>query len=239
VYPTEAYKNKTVLPFLAFAHGMTAGGAVTYTDYGQLWDTVCSYGYIILGPKSCPDLYCQKFYEDVTHTITTAQSEKGKLDPVLEYADYSRIGVYGHSMGGGATVHVSDNKNLNLVAAVALHPAVVDDSDKNESKDVKIPMLWFTGSSDDIVPPKGVWTGFEADPILPKICAEIKGATHFDPTDVGKNLEDPYVASYFDCHIKQDANACHYFYSDGPDNICTGGPPMTRCEIHGNNTALV
>jgi len=236
-YPTEAIKNKTVLPFLTFAHGMTAGGAVTYTDYDVLWDVVCSYGYIILGPKSCPDVYCQKYWEDVQSTITTAKKDKGSIDPALDYADFSKIGLYGHSMGGAATVHVSDNaKELGLVASVALHPAVVDDTDKNESKDVAIPMLWFTGSADDIVPPGGVWKGFDADTVEPKICAEIKGATHFDPCGVGDNLEDAYVAKFFDCWIKGMDEACEYFYSGGDKNLCTGGPTMTKCQIVGNKT---
>ena len=78
---------------------MTAGGAVTYTDYDVLWDVVCSYGYIILGPKACPDLYCQNYYKDVQSTITTAKQKKGEIDPALNYADFSKIGLYGHSMG--------------------------------------------------------------------------------------------------------------------------------------------
>eukprot|EP00483_Globobulimina_turgida_P007967 UN07983 len=142
-------------------------------------------------------------------------------------------------MGGGATVHVSDNQNIGLVASVALHPAVVDDSDKSESKNVKVPMLWFTGSSDDIVPPSGVWKGFDDDPIEPKICAEIKGATHFDPCDIGKNDEDAYVAMFFNCWIKGDESACEYFYSRGNKNICTGGPTMTKCQLVGNKTSII
>ena len=256
-YPTKAIENGTTLPFLTFAHGMTAGGYVTYSDYSILWDVVCSYGYIILGPQSCPDVYCQNWYKDVEHTITTAKEKKGQIDPVLNYADFSKIGLYGHSMvntctsachlctystyiqGGAATVHVSDyGPSLGVVASVALHPAVVDDFDKQESADVAIPMLWFTGSADVVVPPGGVWRGFDADKTEPKICAEIKGATHFNCNAIGDNTEDAYVAKYFDCWIKGYEEACSYFYGNHANNLCKGGLAMTRCEIVGNMSSI-
>eukprot|EP00486_Rosalina_sp_Unknown_P001945 CAMPEP_0201577090 /NCGR_PEP_ID=MMETSP0190_2-20130828/23292_1 /ASSEMBLY_ACC=CAM_ASM_000263 /TAXON_ID=37353 /ORGANISM="Rosalina sp." /LENGTH=119 /DNA_ID=CAMNT_0048008723 /DNA_START=282 /DNA_END=637 /DNA_ORIENTATION=- len=117
-------------------------------------------------------------------------TKRGKMDPSLDYADFSKIGVYGHSMGGAATVHVSDRDDLNITCSVGMHPSVSDDSDKNESKDVVVPMIWFTGSSDTTVPPNGVLKGFNADTIKPKIFAEIKGATHTSPIE----MEATYIA---------------------------------------------
>ena len=98
LYPTEGVANKTMFPFVAFAHGMTAGGSEVYSAYVNVLQFVCSHGYIIGAPKSCLELYCNKFYEDVITTITTMSTKKGKLDPALDYADFSKIAVYGHSM---------------------------------------------------------------------------------------------------------------------------------------------
>merc|ERR1712032_116438 len=92
-------------------------------------------------------------------------------------------------MGGAATVHVSDQRNLGTVASVGLHPSCWADLDTAESKDAKVPMLWFTGSEDDLVPPSGVWNNFNKDPIKPKVCAEIKGANHLEPTTYGPNSD--------------------------------------------------
>ena len=39
-------------------------------------------------------------------------------------------------MGGAATVHVSDEKTLGIVASVGLHPSCWADIDDAESKDV-------------------------------------------------------------------------------------------------------
>ena len=44
IYPEEANET-THFPFLVFAHGDTAGGNKTYSNYWPLWHSVCSYGY--------------------------------------------------------------------------------------------------------------------------------------------------------------------------------------------------
>eukprot|EP00483_Globobulimina_turgida_P001931 UN01933 len=227
-YPTKAINDGTTLPFVAFAHGMTAGGNKVWSSYGTVIEEVCSYGYIIVAAQSCSELYCQRFYEDVITTIKTCSSKKGDLDKALGYADFRKIGVYGHSMGGAATVHVSDQTNLNIVASAPLHPSVVDDSDKSESRNVACPTLWFTGSSDTTVPPNGVYTGWTQDKTLPKVFAEIKGATHNNHV----NNEGPYVAKFFDCLIKGESAACNYF-KPGLNYICSGGMSMTRCYVNG------
>merc|ERR1712087_325148 len=101
---------------------------------------------------------------------------------------------------------------------------------RQESANVVVPMIWFTGSADTTVPPSGVYNGFEKDPILPKIFAETKGASHNSNT----LNEGPYVGMWFDCLIKADSNACSYFFTaNGPNNIYTTGMPMTRCYING------
>eukprot|EP01084_Bolivina_argentea_P256826 432568_1 len=235
MYPTQAINDKTTLPFLAFAHGMTCGGPETYncsySSYPLFWAEMCSYGYIIAAPMSCPNNYCQSFYKDVITTITTMSSKKTAIDPALQYADFSKIGVYGHSMGGAATVHVANNKSINLIAAAPMHPSVTADSDKHESANVIVPSIWFTGSADTNVPPQGVYNGYMQDPVLPKIFVETKGATHNSNTE----NEAPYVANWFDCMIKGDSNACSYFFTkNGANNVCTGGMPMTRCIVNGS-----
>jgi len=236
IYPTAAIEAKTELPFVVFAHGMTAGGDLTYSAYVNVIQFVCSRGYIIAAPQSCPHLYCQKWYEDVITTFKTMSSEKGKIDPALDYADFSKTAVYGHSMGGAATVHVSDSKDLNLTCSAAMHPSVADDSDHNESKDVGIPMIWFTGSDDTTVPPKGVYNGYKADTIIPKIYAEISGASHTSAIE----MEAPYIGEYFNCMIKGDKDGCAYFFdTNGPNNLCTGtgAMKMTQCIVDtANNT---
>jgi len=234
MYP-EAASPTQHFPFLVFGHGDTAGGTETYTGYEPLWKSVCSYGYIIAGPMTCPDTYCQNWYKDLVTTAKTCKEDNSKLNKVLGYTNFTKIGVYGHSMGGAATVHVSDERDLGIVASVGLHPSCWADIDTAESKDVTVPMLWFTGSKDSLVPPSGVWTNFDKDPVKPKVCAEIEGADHFEPTGLGPNREDGYVGAWFDCWIKGNATQCDYFFGDDKTkNICHGGPEMTKCQVDGS-----
>ena len=130
-------------------------------------------------------------------TFTTLSAKQGAIDPALEFADFSKTAVYGHSMGGAATVHVSDFDGLNLTCAAPMHPSVVDDSDHDESKNVRVPALWFTGSDDSTVPPSGVYAGYQHDSVTPKIYAEIAGASHTSAME----MEATYIAQYFDCMI--------------------------------------
>eukprot|EP01084_Bolivina_argentea_P204765 349742_1 len=234
LYPIEALKSNISLPFIAFGHGMTAGGNSseegTYSSYVKLLNSVCSYGYIIAAPESCPEKACpESFYKDIITTITTCKSKGTQLSPGLSIADFSKIGIYGHSMGSDATCTIATQaKQYNIVVGAPLHGGCLEDL---ESKKIEIPLLYFTGNKDDIVHPEWVLRSYQNDPLLPKVFAEIDGADHFEPTGLGRNQEDPYVAMWFDCFIKNNSTACntYFFDSNSKDNICAGGPPMYSC----------
>ena len=74
---------------------MTTGGELLYPAYMNVLQEVCSYGYIIGAPQSCPHIYCETFYQDVITTMITMSAKKGSIDPALEYADFSKTAVYG------------------------------------------------------------------------------------------------------------------------------------------------
>ena len=237
LYPKEASASNK-FPFLTFAHGMTVGGTQTYSNYDELWDIVCSWGYIIVGPASCPEAYCQDFFEDVITTIEVIYANGTQRNNIFNYVEWDNgVGVFGHSMGGAASVHTTDwgDKNeLNIASAVALHPSCDDDIWDSESKDVKSPILWFTGSADTTVPPGTVYDNYKKDTILPKGFVEIKGANHHEPTHGEPNREDSYTAQWFNCFMKNNNTACDYFFDKESDmNICNGGYTMTKCEIDG------
>eukprot|EP01084_Bolivina_argentea_P279636 478086_1 len=237
MYPKNYAKDKIMYPFLAFGHGMIAGGDVTDFDYQQLWKSTCSRGYIIAGPMSCCIEWCENFYQDIITTINDCKTKGKQLHPSLEYANFTEIGVYGHSMGGAMTVHTVGTPGLNIVAAVALHPALwVDKNATDASKEVKVPMIWFTGNNDLQVPAPTVHAFYNDDPTTPKIFAELTGVDHFDCTTIGRNLEDPYVGEFMNCMIKDNSTSCEYFFgNDKNQNICSGGPKMTKCQVNGTN----
>jgi len=110
IYAVQKNDNE-YLPFISFAHGTTSGGAKTYSGYVVDLTLVASYGFVIVAPDSCPTIECfSGFAADQLATIdacykNSGQAGKGKaLHPALKYADFKHIGVYGHSMGGMATM---------------------------------------------------------------------------------------------------------------------------------------
>merc|ERR1719242_1023221 len=126
LYPTEALEKKTTLPFLVFGHGATLGGNSStkgvYANYGDLMQSVCSYGYVIAAPQSCEINLCIDFYLDMETTFATLKAKNTALSPALAIADFSTQGVFGHSMGAIATTIIADSANeLALSAGAVLH----------------------------------------------------------------------------------------------------------------------
>lgn len=244
VYPTEAYKQKTKLPFLTFGHGAMLGGNSTtnglYANYGILLQSICSYGYIIAAPQSCVHGVCTSFYLDMITTITTCKSKGDELIPALIIADFTKIGVFGHSMGAISTLDIvgySINAiDLGIMAGGILH----GDNNDTVSNLIQVPLIYFTASNDSLVDPVFVKQSYNVDPIQPKVYVEIEGSGHMEPSNQGKNREDAYVAIWFDCILKQNSTACnHYFYDNSSDdNICSGGPPVSSCNVNVTNFRL-
>lgn len=225
-WPTP--KNETEkFPLVVFMHGMTAGGTQMPVDYGPgLVTPLASFGFIVIGPESCPHVYCENFYKDGLHTVDVVM-KNSSLHPIIKKnADLSKKGVFGHSMGGAATVFMANN--AEFLGAVALHPSTFMG---DGSTGVKDPLFYVTGSADSIVPPAGVIRSYKKDPIKPKVVAEITGANHFEPTTLGKNRITPYVNQYMLCHVKGEKSACPYIYGKDASSVCGQKKiPMSECE---------
>merc|ERR1712228_491641 len=237
VYPTEALSKNTMLPYLTFAHGAEAGGNGTkgvYGSYGSLLQSVCSYGYVIVAPEACLGL-CTSFYQDVMRTIMTVKSKKDALSKGLSIANFTKSGLFGHSMGGITTLNLADNATLlGLTTGVVMH------GDNNESVNdaVEIPLFFLTGSDDSIINPEFVFESFQDVSVEPKVFAEIEGANHFEPCTDNPDREAAYIALWFDCWLKDNSTACgeYFFDSSSKNNICSGGPRMTSCVVNGTKT---
>ena len=108
-----------------------------------------------------------------------------KTSKFASMVDYDKkTGLLGHSMGGAAT-HLSANNadavvTYNIGAAVALHPVYVDGSSE-------VPILYGTGSNDTVVDPSSVKPQYDNTNGVPKVYANIEGATHFEPNTVPPN----------------------------------------------------
>lgn len=231
-YPTDTSKT---YPLLAFAHGWTEGGSFTDPNYRDLLETAAAVGYVVIAHHSGLVTECQDIYpKDQLRSIEFIK----ETDEFKSRVDWSsKVGIYGHSMGGGATGDNAADSNAiekyNLGAAVLLHPVA-------RSGKTKIPTFYTTGSSDNICSPGSV-QAWSKKASTPTIFAEMKGADHFECQSLEDGIPCPhgwtnYVVNWFNCYIKGMKNECNAAYS-----VCTHpAKPMSKCTAQpGINTTVV
>ena len=147
------------------------------------------------------------------------------LHPALATADWSRTGVFGHSMGGMSTPTAASARGYNITAMLASHGALF-------AGGVHVPAMFTTGSADTTVDPASVKSAFDACPARPKVFAELVGAGHMEPRDGGRRL-NLFDAHFLACHVSKRAESCTAIYSGGPLSLCRANK-YTSCEIKGN-----
>merc|ERR1719297_89277 len=223
-YPSDTSKK---YPLLAFAHGWTEGGQFTDVNYKDVIESVAAAGYVVIAHHSGLVTECQPIYPRDQQRALAFVKETPKYANMVDWD--SKHGIYGHSMGGGATGDNAGNRSAidvhNLGAAVLLHPVAT------RTKTL-IPSLYTTGSADTICAPGGCesWSKTATKPF---IFAEMAGATHFECQTSENGLPCPagwtnYVVNWFNCHLKGMQDECNAAYS-----VCTHPTkPMTktRCE---------
>lgn len=227
------------LPFISFAHGTTAGGSGLLFDYSVVLKLVASYGFVIVAAESCPMIECFSGYcKDQMATIR-ACLKNPSLHPALASADFSKVGVYGHSMGAMATLgsvggsaSCREDPTLNIKVAVSQHPC--SDPMENASP-ISVPIMFTAGSSDRICADGCAQKYFNQITRSPsKIMFDVRGASHFEPTGMGSNSEVPAIAYFFSCWLR-DEN-CDKVYGNSGKAICNqiaAGASLSECTVTG------
>jgi hypothetical protein len=226
-------------PLISFGHGAGAGGAVTGVAYSGLLHCFASKGFVVVATPKC----------DVCGWVGEAKVQLEAIEHVRAQAgtvwgamvDFDNIGIAGHSQGGGATVCNSDIALAHgIKAAAPMHPAPGIGC---PGRNPQVPTFFSTGSADHTCPEAFSKPYFATSPAR-SIMAVIKGADHMEPTtadiahgSIGGRL-GPYVARFFECHLKGDQTACDDTYGSGPDSLCHGGPALTECTIKGGEMTV-
>jgi alpha-beta hydrolase superfamily lysophospholipase len=164
-------------PVLLFAHG--------YASYPEqssfLTDHLATWGFVIAGPdeqatslatvlggaKTGPGLTAGQALDATLAYLHTAQGTSGNL--LHGRLDLTRIGVVGHSLGGGAAITMADNPQVKTYAALAPAPGTPPSTSK--------PGLVMYGSNDTIVAPSSVQATYATLP-TPKRLIVIATAGH-------------------------------------------------------------
>jgi len=236
-------KSGEKLPFISFAHGTTAGAARLLSDYRTDLELVASYGFVIVAAQSCPLKECYSGYcKDQQATIRACAKDRS-LHPALANADFSNVGIYGHSMGAMSTlasVGGSDackyDSSLNIKAAVSQHvcdeihgPATMD------ATNITVPVMFTTGTADTSCQ-DGCAQKFydQMKHSKSKIMFDIRDINHFDPTNLGPNVEVPPTAYFFSCWLRNED--CDKVYGSSGKEICKQIPfgfSLQQCTVEG------
>ena len=97
-------------PVVSFAHGMFNGGPFLDMNYSVTFESVASFGYIVVAPMSCVLLWCELLPYDLLQGIK-GPFENPKMHPIFSKADFSSTGIFGHSMGGDAVTRLTTWKD--------------------------------------------------------------------------------------------------------------------------------
>ena len=96
---------------VAYAHGV--GGGIDGCDAWM--ETVASLGLVVIAPFTSGGA-CENEYKDQLLSMSAARKGGKSLHPALSTADWSRTGVFGHSMGGMSVPGAAVAQGYNITA---------------------------------------------------------------------------------------------------------------------------
>lgn len=233
-------------PLLSFAHGT----GVAPASYDALLTQVASYGYIIVAIGSCPFAECTNEYLDQLHAIDAVQDgtatnkpDDGQPIAALKGASFKKVGIFGHSMGGGATCCSASVGGHGIAAGVALHPSGSPYCPSGDSP--RAPMLFMGGTKDTLTPSKSVVYPHYKNAPSPKAYINVAGATHTETLNDKPYMEGLWTARWFDCHLKVSSDVCDYYFADSTTGLCGSSPAYPikanrdECYVEGLGTVVV
>lgn len=243
-YPSGGACGSSGCPLLSFAHGTSVAPA----GYDALLTQIASYGYIIVAIGSCPFAECTNEYVDQVHAIdacrdgtATNKPDDGQPIAALAGASYHKVGLIGHSMGGGATCCGASGGGHGIAAGVALHPSGSGYCPAGDSP--VVPMLFVGGTKDSLTPSSSVvYPHYQRAP-APKAYVNVAGATHTQTLNGKPYMEGLWAARWFDCHLKGLVDVCNYYFADSTTGLCGTSPAYPighdECYVEGMATVEV
>jgi len=217
-YPSDLSKGP--FPIATFGHGM--GGQII-TD---LVESVASLGFVVVAPATSGGRCDDNHWKDMLHALVGSKA-KVSLHPALTHVDWNRTAIFGHSMGGYATLlaaseAVKKPEQYHLKAAVASHGYIGDPS---PAGGITVPTMFTTGTEDHA---QRLKQQFELCKGYPKILAQVDGAQHMEPESPGRL--NPFDAHFLGCHVAGLQTSCDKVYGNGADSLCQKNQ-MTTCQI--------
>ena len=138
-------------PIIVFGHGF----AMTWDAYSNIWEHYGPRGYIMAFVRTESSLFPSPSHGDFGLDLKLVAQKMLDLqttNALFQNHIYPKVGIMGHSMGGGASFLAADN-NTSIHALIGLAPAETNPSAIAVAPNVQVPSIVFSGSSDGVTPP--------------------------------------------------------------------------------------
>ncbi len=138
-------------PIIVFGHGF----AMTWDAYSNIWEHYVPRGYIMAFVRTESSLFPSPSHGDFgldLKLVAQKMLELQTTNALFQNHIYPKVGIMGHSMGGGASFLAADN-NTSIHALIGLAPAETNPSAIAVAPNVQVPSIVFSGSSDGVTPP--------------------------------------------------------------------------------------
>jgi len=205
-------------PIASFLHGSGGG------RFDGLCRTIASRGIVVVAVNqgTCGEWSVQQMY------AVTGSQKNQTLHTVLQYVDFSSIGVIGHSEGGAYTMESATKANdFPIKAGVFSHGG-----SQNAAPDIPkdLPTFFVSGTADPRR--RKLYWAFQGTISVPRIFATILGGKHMYPAH-GSPM-NVMMAHFLACYLIPSKDSCEIIYGDGPDSLCKANP-MGDCTIIKND----
>ena len=150
--------------------------------------------------------------------LKVAKRRAGALHPVLEKAEWTRVGIVGQSLGAmhaiAAAQRLRRQWDLNVSAVV-----LSGDVPKRTYQDLDIPVMITTGSLDKANHNRSIVEYFKSNlTSSQKVLANLRGAFHMEPQE-GERLNF-FTAAFLRRHASREPEVCEAIYGTGPTSLC-------------------
>ena len=138
-------------PVIVFGHGF----AMNWDAYSNIWEHYVPRGYIMAFVRTESSLFPSPSHGDFgldLKLIAQKMLELQTTNALFQNHIYPKVGLMGHSMGGGASF-LAANNNTSIHALIGLAPAETNPSAITVAPNVQVPSIVFSGSSDGVTPP--------------------------------------------------------------------------------------
>lgn len=191
------------------------GTGASPTTYGSLLKHWASHGFVVAAANTSNAGTGTAILNCLDHLERENNSSRGTYAGKL---NVGRVGVSGHSQGGGGTIMAGQDSRITVTAPMQPYTIGLGHRSSSQSRQ-NGPMFLMTGGRDTIASPT-----LNARPVynsanVPVFWGELARVSHFEPTGSAGGYRGPSTA-WFRYHLMEDNNARDMFYGSNC-GLCT------------------